>query len=166
MFGFRFWGLSALFTLSAALLIGLPTVLIPNPFFTRMTPTSLQDYVISGISIVLIGPVMALAILYPTIRKTAPSDPALTGGGRALAGTLLSFFAVGCPICNKLVVLLLGLGGAMTIFNPLRPFLGTASIALLGITLFLRVRVLRYGCPVSFNDTIATGRDGSSSQNR
>lgn len=151
MFGFRFWGLSGLFTLSAALLIGFPTVLIPNPFFTRMTPASLQDYVIWGISIVLIGPVMALAILYPTTRKIAPSDPALTGGGRALAGTLLSFFAVGCPICNKLVVLLLGLGGAMTIFNPLRPFLGITSIVLLIVTLVLRVRALRYGCGVNFN---------------
>ena len=159
MFGFRFWGLSALFTLSAALLIGLPTVLIPNPFFTRMTPTSLQDYVIWGISIALIGPVMALAILYPTIRKTAPSDPSLTGGGRVLAGTLLSFFAVGCPICNKLVVLLLGLGGAMTIFNPLRPFLGIASIILLVVTLVLRVRVLRHGCRVNFNSAATMTKD-------
>jgi len=74
MFGFRFWGLSALFTLGAALLIGIPTVMIPNHFFSRVTPTSPQDYVIWGISIVL-----------------------------------------------------------------------------LGVTLFLRVRVLRYGCPVNFN---------------
>lgn len=42
--------------------------------------------------------------------------------------------------------LLLGLGGTMTIFNPLRPFLGLASIALLSVTLFLRMRALRYGC--------------------
>ena len=34
----------------------------------------------------------------------------------------------------------------MTIFNPLRPFLGLASIALLSVTLFLRMRALRYGC--------------------
>lgn len=166
MFGFRFWGLSSLFTLGAALLIGIPTVLIPNHFFSRLTPTSLQDYVIWGISVALIGPIMALAMLYPTIQKIAPSDRSITGSGRALAGTLLSIFAVGCPICNKLIVLLLGLGGAMTIFNPLRPFLGIASIALLGITLFLRVRVLRYGCPVSFNDIFATGKEDSSSPNR
>jgi len=48
-----------------------------------------------------------------------------------------SFFSVGCPVCNKLVVLLLGIGGAMTFFNPLLPFLGMASIVLLGVTLFL-----------------------------
>ncbi len=54
----------------------------------------------------------------------------------------------GCPVCNKVVVLLLGLGGAMTFFNPLRPFTGLASIVLMSVTLFMRVRVLRYGCPV------------------
>ncbi len=152
MFGFRFWGLSALFTLGAALLIGIPTVLIPNHFFSRMTPTSPQDYVIWGISVALIGPVMGLATLYPTAPTTNEPHRPGTGSGRALAGTFLSFFSVGCPICNKLVVLLLGVAGAMTIFNPLRPFLGIASIVLLGVTLFLRVRVLRYGCPVNFND--------------
>lgn len=66
---------------------------------------------------------------------------------------MLSFFSVGCPVCNKVVVLLLGLGGAMTIFNPLRPFLGLASIVLLGITLFLRVRVVRYGCRLPAHKT-------------
>jgi hypothetical protein len=151
MFGFRFWGLSVLDTLGAALLIGIPTVLIPNTFFSRMTPTSPQDYVIWGISVAFIGPVMALAILYPTGSTTGSANRPGEGSGRALAGTLLSFFSVGCPICNKFVVLLLGIGGAMTFFNPLRPFLGIASIVLLGVTLFLRVRVLRRGCPVTFN---------------
>ncbi len=153
MFGFRFWGLSALFTLGAALAIGIPTVLIPNHFFTRMTPTSPQDYVIWGISIALIGPVMAQALLYPTTTQASATK---TGGGRALAGFFLSFFSVGCPICNKLVVFLLGISGAMTFFNPLRPFLGIASIVLLAVTLFLRVRVLRHGCAIPLNKTNAS----------
>src|SRR6266568_3765201 len=95
---------------------------------------------------------IALATLYPTAPTTNETEHPGTGSGRALAGTFLSFFSVACPICNKLVVLLLGVAGVMTIFNPLRPFLGIASIVLLGVTLFLRVRVLRYGCPVNFND--------------
>jgi len=146
-----FWGLSALYALGAALLIGIPTVLIPNPLFSRMTPTSLQDYTIWGISVVLIGPVMALATLYPA--DSVPKAKNRSGGGQALGGTLLSFFSVGCPICNKVIVFLLGVGGAMTFFNPLRPFLGIASIILLSVTLFLRVRVLRSGCPVRLSDT-------------
>jgi len=154
MFGIRFWGLSALYTLGAALLIGIPTVLIPNHLFIRMTPTSLQDFGIWGVSVVFIGPLMALATLYPIGTTTHAQKRLSAGSGRALAGTLLSFFSVGCPICNKLVVLLLGLSGAMTFFNPLRPFLGIASIVLLSVTLFLRVRVLRSGCRVRFNDVL------------
>lgn len=153
MFGLRFWGLSALYTLGAAMFIGLPTVLIPNPLFTRMTPTSLQDYVIWGISVALVGPLIALATLYPTAPTTNQTKRSPAGGGRALTGTLLSFLSVGCPVCNKVVVLLLGATGAMTFFNPLRPFLGIASVVLLSVTLFLRMRGLLSGCAVAFNDS-------------
>ena len=153
MFGLRFWGLSVLYTFGAALLIGIPTVLIPTIFFKRMTPTNSQDYVIWGISVILIGAVMALATLYPMANSSISSDG---GGKRAVVATLLSFFSVGCPICNKLVVFLFGLSGAMTFFNPIRPFLGVASIILLGGTLLLRIRVLRYGCPVNITPTMET----------
>lgn len=147
IFGFRFWGLSLLYTLGAALLIGIPTVLIPNHFFVRMLPSSPQDYVIWILSVLLLGPVLALATLYPP--ESTKDQEKSAGGKQAMLGTFLSFFSVGCPICNKLVVLLLGLSGAMTFFNPLRPFLGIASIVLLAVTLFLRIRVLRSGCPVT-----------------
>jgi hypothetical protein len=81
MFGFRFWGFSVLYTLGAALLIGIPTVLIPNTFFSRMTPTSPQDYVIWGISVALIGPVMALAMLYPTRSTIGSANRPGVGSG-------------------------------------------------------------------------------------
>lgn len=155
MFGLRFWGLSVLYAAGAALLIGIPTVLIPNQFFVRMTPTSSQDYVIWSLSILLIGPVLALATLYPVASQKPQGTNERTGSIRAFAGTILSFLSVGCPVCNKLVVLLLGFSGAMTFFNPLRPFLGITSIVLLSVTLFLRVRVLRRGCPVRLKDTVA-----------
>jgi hypothetical protein len=145
MLSWRFWSVSILFTLGAALLIGIPTVLIPNQFFTRMTPTAWPDYVIWIVTALLVGPIMALAMLFPAM----PQQTQRTGGVRAWAGVMLSFFSVGCPICNKIVVLLLGLTGAMTFFNPLRPFLGMASILLLAITLWLRLHVVRSGCPIN-----------------
>jgi hypothetical protein len=146
MFGARFWGCSALFTLIVATLIGIPTVLIPNPFFHRMTPTGPLDYLIWGLSAALLGPLLALAVLFPSPGDARASQR--SGSMRALAGGILSFLSVGCPVCNQVVVLLLGAGGAMTFFNPLRPFLGAAAIVILAVTLFLRVRVLRFGCPV------------------
>jgi hypothetical protein len=156
MFGFRFWSLSGLYTAGSALLLGVPTRLVPNPLFSRIVPTGPQDYVIWVVSALLLGPLLALMTLYPTpSQKAAPGKRSIAGTGRAFAGALLSFFSVGCPVCNKVVVLLLGLGGAMTIFNPLRPFLGLASIVLLGVTLFLRVRVVRYGCRLPAQKTVA-----------
>ncbi len=147
MVGFRFWSLSALYTAGSALLLGIPTRLIPTSLFSRMVPTSPHDYVIWIVSALLLGPLLSLMTLYPMPSpKATPGKRSIAGTGRAFAGALLSFFSVGCPVCNKVVVLLLGLGGAMTLFNPLRPFLGLASIALLSVTLFLRVRALRYGC--------------------
>jgi hypothetical protein len=145
MLSWRFWSVSAFYTLGAALLIGIPTVLIPNQLFSRMTPTAWQDYVIWLMTALLVGPVMALATFYPAM----PRQTLQTGGVRAWVGVMLSFFSVGCPICNKIVVLLLGLTGAMTFFNPLRPFLGIASILLLAITLWLRIRVVQFGCPIN-----------------
>ena len=44
-------------------------------------------------------------------------------------GGALTFFAVGCPVCNKLVVLALGFSGALTYFAPLQPALGIAALA-------------------------------------
>jgi hypothetical protein len=155
MFGFRFWSLSALYTAGSALLLGVPTLLIPNHLFSRTVPISLQDYVIWIVSALLLGPLLALMTLYPMLsQKVALGNRSLAGSGRAFGGALLSFFSVGCPVCNKVVVLLLGLGGAMTIFNPLRPLLGLASIVLLSVTLFLRVRVVRYGCRLPPQKTV------------
>ena len=57
-----------------------------------------------------------------------------------MAGTLVTFFAVGCPVCNKLVLLALGTTGAVTWFAPVQPFLALASIVLMAIALRIRMR--------------------------
>ena len=54
--------------------------------------------------------------------------PTRRGG---IAG-LLSFFAVGCPVCNKLVIVALGTTGTLQWFEPVQPMLAVASIVLLG----------------------------------
>jgi hypothetical protein len=53
--------------------------------------------------------------------------PRLRGG----AGGLLTFFAVGCPVCNTLVLLPLGTNGAMSYFEPVQPVLSLAAVGLL-----------------------------------
>ena len=54
------------------------------------------------------------------------------------------FLAIGCPICNKIALLLLGTSGALNLFAPIQPILGAASVALLAATLAWRI-TLRAG---------------------
>src|SRR5260370_38559451 len=112
MFGFRFWSLSALYTAGSALFLGVPTLLIPNHLFSRTVPTSPQDYVIWIASVLLLGPLLALMTLYPMpSQKAAQGKRSLPDSGRSFGWAVLSFFSVGCPVCDIGVVLLLWLGG-------------------------------------------------------
>jgi hypothetical protein len=61
-------------------------------------------------------------------------------GSRAIGAAVLTTFTVGCPICNKLVVGLIGVSGALTYWAPLQPVLGVLSIALLVVALAARLR--------------------------
>lgn len=113
---------------TAALVIGLPTRLIPNTLFVRMVPTTPVDYVIFALSVALIGLIWAL----PSAAVNAGTER------RSLFGGLGTFLAVGCPTCNK-IVLLLGSGGAMSYFAPLQPVLGAAALLLLATALRRRI---------------------------
>ncbi|MDQ0694391.1 hypothetical protein QF048_000833 [Streptomyces sp. W4I9-2] len=61
-------------------------------------------------------------------------------------GGVLSFFAVGCPVCNKLVLVLLGSSGALS-YCPLQPLFAAASVALLADAALRRLST-RSQCPV------------------
>jgi hypothetical protein len=137
---------------ATALLIGIPTVLIPNPFFSRAVAVRNQDYLVWVITIVLtaiLGASYALPAACPLQE------------GKLAAGGILSFLAVGCPVCNKVVVLALGASGAMSYFAPIQPFIAIGSMLLLGYAIWLRVRSIRWalnapGSPDSDNPGIGT----------
>lgn len=148
--GPRYW-LAALGCVSVtAVAIGVPAVLIPNPLFARPVPDVRDvDYAVWLAAAVLVGLLAATYLPWATGLRSAAGAP--PSGGRVTAGGVLSFFAVGCPTCNKLVVLLLGSSGALSIFAPLQPLIGAVSLALLGVTLWTRLRTLaRFGeaCPI------------------
>ena len=132
-FSRRQWLAAALAAAVTGLLTGLPTDLVPNPFFVRMTPILWWNYPVWAASALLAGLVTATYVRRP---------PAGTAAGAAASGGLLSFLAVGCPICNKLVVWLIGIGGALSFFAPLQPYLATAGLALLVGSLAVRLRAL------------------------
>lgn len=132
MYTGKAWAVTTLATVIGLATVGLGTAIYENPFFVRMTPVRTQGYVIWILSSVLIGLIVGSYF----VASSASED------GKILSGGLLSVLAVGCPTCNKLVVLLLGTSGALTFFAPLQLYIGVASVLLLGWTLFLRAKVL------------------------
>jgi len=131
----RRWLVAVLVMAASALVVGIPTGIISTGFYTRMTPTTWWDYPVWALSAVLVG---LTAATYVRSRDPAASQPRV--GGRALGATLLSAFAVGCPICNKLVVALIGVSGALSYWAPLQPILGVMSLGLLATGLVVRLR--------------------------
>jgi len=132
-----YWVRASFIAAASAFVIAVPTRLIPNGFFTRMTPTRPQDYAFLFASSALIG-------------LTFAARPSTGGAERsALAGGVGTYLAVGCPICNKVVVALLGASGAMSYFAPIQPILGVGAIALLYVALRRRLRAVNAeSCPV------------------
>lgn len=119
-------------TLATAVVIAVPTGLIPTPFYVRMTPAPWWSYVVWGATAVLSGPLIATYVQAPVRAPRASSAGALAN--------IASVLAVGCPVCNKLVVATLGVGGALSIWAPLQPVIAVTALALLGWALWLRLR--------------------------
>lgn len=141
----RHWVVAALSAVAAAVLIAVPTAVLPSPWFWREIPTPGWAYPVLGVVAILSGLVAATYV-------RASDGP---GGRRASVGAMLGFFAVGCPVCNKLVLLVLGYTGAMTWFEPVQPFL--AMLAVIGLAAALRARLRgAVACPLPAADTGAS----------
>lgn len=141
--GARRWRAAAGGAVVTALLIGLPTDVIPNPVFGRPVPVTWWSLPVLVITSVLAGLLLATYVREPDVDPVEMDRPARAGG----IGGLLAFFAVGCPVCNKLVLVALGTTGAMELFAPLQPILAVASTVLLAVALRMRLRNER-SCPV------------------
>ena len=145
--------MAALASVATFLVIGLPTDVIPNPVFGRPVEVTWWAPWILAVTAVLSGLVAATYVRPaatppladgPRGTDTADGAPGAEGLDRPgrLAGVagLLGFFAVGCPVCNKLVVVALGTSGAMQWFAPLQPVLAVASVVALAVALRVRLR--------------------------
>lgn len=121
----RRW-LVAAFTAGATFLaIALVTALIDNPVFGRSVPPTPWAMQAAAITAVLSG---LLAATYVRDESFIAEERSLKVGG---IGGLATYFAVGCPACNKLVVLALGTTGAIQWFAPIQPYLAGGGILLL-----------------------------------
>lgn len=133
----RWW--SALAAAAATvLIIGIPTVLVPNPVFGREIATTPWAWPVLLLSAALSGMVLASYVREPG-RVTATTTPD-GGGRRGMIGGVLTFFAVGCPVCNKIVLLALGYAGALQWFAPVQPVLAALAVAALAWALHARLK--------------------------
>lgn len=117
------------------LVIGVPTVLIPSSMFTRQVPPTWWAWPALIATALLTGLITATYVRSPLAaqRRDRPGKLGALGG-------VLSFFAVGCPVCNKLVLLALGTSGALQVFQPIQPALALLSIGLLAWALVQRIK--------------------------
>ena len=136
--GPRFWMRSILWSLGVALALGIPTVMVDTPLFRRMTAVDPWQYPVWVLSALAAG--IALA------ARRLPQNASCTLGGRTVSGAGAAYLAIGCPICNKLVVAAVGVSGALRFFAPLQPLLAVLSLGLLIMTLR---RLLRPPAPGS-----------------
>ncbi|WP_342744907.1 hypothetical protein [Dietzia natronolimnaea] len=131
---------SAVAAVGTLLLIGIPTVIIPNPVFGREVPVRWWEYP------VLAATVLLTAAWFGIRSAREAGTPSRLGGDRperpalVTAGVATAWFAVACPVCNKIVLLMLGTSGALGVWAPLQPWLAALSLVLLAGAVLYRWR--------------------------
>jgi hypothetical protein len=137
--------LGTLAALATAVVLGLPTGVIDNPWFERKVP-------VQGFEILVL---VSLSVISGFFAATyaRPTDPDRHLQRTGVATGILGWFAVSCPLCNPFVVALLGTSGATGLFARLQPALGALAVALAATALGLRLHAIRRGtCPVPAQD--------------
>ncbi|MDO5700511.1 MAG: hypothetical protein Q4P36_03470 [Bowdeniella nasicola] len=115
--------------LLTALFIGLPTDIIPNPIFGREVPVRAWEYPVL---------IATVALTFAWFAVQAPRRP--RDDTRLAGGLTLALFAVACPACNKILLLLLGASGALSWWAPLQPYVAILALGALALALYLRIR--------------------------
>ena len=145
----RRWQAAAIAAVATYVVVAVPTDLIDTPLFSREIPPTWWSFPVLGTTAALTGLVVATYVA--RMPAAAPEGKERFGA----AGTIVSFFAVGCPVCNKLVLLALGSSGAVQYFEPLQPLLAVGSIVLL-LWAFVKRATSEDRCPMPVPRT-ATG---------
>lgn len=129
---------------AVALVIGIATVLIPNPVFGREIPPVWWNYPVLVLTSVLTGMLLATYVRPARDGGSVGDVPPEVASRRTerlgVVGTVLAWFAVGCPVCNKLALVALGYSGALTWFAPLQPLLAVTAVVLTGLALVWRLK--------------------------
>jgi hypothetical protein len=150
----RYFGRAALWAVASLVAFGVVAAIIPNPVFGRSVPPTASSILIWIASAPLMG-LVAATYGGPAVPATGGPVP-LAELGPVHEGTTLgsiagfgAFLAIGCPVCNKIALVLLGTSGAMSVYAPIQPYIGVVSLTLLVVTFAWRLRLRARGgaCP-------------------
>ena len=131
----RRWLVALLTTIATVLVTAIPTAMIETPLFGREIPPTWWAWPSLLTTSVLVGLVTATYVARKDMQLARD-----TGSRLGMVGAFTTFFAVGCPVCNKLVLLALGYSGAIQFFEPIQPYLALTAIVLLGWAVLARLR--------------------------
>ena len=131
----RRWVAVGVVATATVLVTAIPTAMIPNPVFAREIPPTVWAWPVLVVTALLTG---LVAATYVARLDVAPRRDSASRFGAL--GAFVTFFAVGCPVCNKIVLVVLGYSGAMQYFAPVQPLLAATAVVLLCWALVVRVR--------------------------
>lgn len=134
----RRWATATVSFALCVAVVAIPTDLVDTPWFSRDVPPQWWSWPALVTSAAL-GALLVATYVAPRGARRAEPDETLSRRG-GVAGGALTFFAVGCPVCNKLVLLALGTAGALRWFEPVQPLLQVAAVAVLLWALGRRLR--------------------------
>lgn len=115
-----------------ALAMAVPTDVLDTGLFTRMTPVRWWE---PWVIIAMAG----LVFVWAALPSACPSR----ARGRTAVATLGGALAVGCPVCNKIVVAAIGASGALSVWAPLQPLFAVGSLLLAATAVIARWRAGR-----------------------
>lgn len=128
----------------AFLVIGEIGETLPPESAGRVYPVEWWNWVTLVASAMLIG-LIAATFVVPGGRR------GLASAGSGSAGTVAAI-VMACPVCSPLAIPLLGTGGLLAFLVPDRGWVALASVALLALTLLLRLRASTT-CAVNLGST-------------
>lgn len=115
-------------TLFAAL--GTVTAVWVNPFFIRKVPVGAWELAATAVTAILAGVTATFWVPKCRMRKAG-------------AGGIASFVGIACPVCNKVLLLIFGGPFLLAWFDPLRPYLATGGVIVMGFAAIGTVRAYR-----------------------
>ena len=99
--------------------LGTVTAVWANPLFVRMTPVGPWEFGATVLTALFAGVTVALWVPQCRLRTSG-------------AGGLASFLGIACPTCNKVLMLIFGGPALLAWFDPVRPYLATAGVIVMG----------------------------------